>query len=73
MGLLKWITSNMCDGSYFEKGTHSLSMSRFLSLVQAVAASQPRLRLHCVRFLQTAFHTVETSQVCKESENIVVF
>jgi hypothetical protein len=62
MGLLKWIRCNMCDRSYFEKGTHSLSMARFLSLVQAIAATQVRLRLHCVELLKNAFEAVETSQ-----------
>jgi hypothetical protein len=63
VGLLKWIRGNLCDRSYFEKGTHSLSMSRFLALVENIAATQPKLRLHCVDLLKTAFETVETSQV----------
>ncbi len=62
MGLLRWIRCNMCDRSYYEKGTHSLSMGRFLSLVLNIAATQIKLRLHCVDLLKTAYETVETSQ-----------
>ena len=62
MGLLSWIRSNMCDRSYYEKGTHSLSLGRFVSLVLKIAATQIKLRLHCVDVLKTAYETVETSQ-----------
>ena len=62
MGLLSWIRSNMCDRSYYEKGTHSLSLGRFVSLVLKIAATQIKLRLHCVDVLKTAYEAVETSQ-----------
>lgn len=61
-GLLHWIRANVCDRAYFEKGTHSLSLARFISLVVDICATQPRQRAECVELLQSAYDTVESAQ-----------
>ncbi len=62
MGLLKWIQCNVCDRMYYEKGTHTLSLARFLSLLVDICATQPRQRLLCVDLLRSAYETLEAAQ-----------
>ena len=62
MGVLRWIQCSLCDRSYYEKGTHSLSLKRFVAFVVEIGATHAKQTPHCMRLLKQAYEAVESAE-----------